>query len=405
MTRQDDKPRTARDLRRQAREVADSLAIAFILAMIIRHYVLEVFKIPTKSMEPTLLGDPWSGDKILVNKFAYDFRDPHRWEVAVFKYPKDTTKNYIKRVIGLPGEAIRVRYGDIHINGAIARKPWGVQADLWRLTPHSDDPKAWGLIRPDGTESDVAGREIALNCAQEGGDLGIQYRPKILAYEAPPDRPPTRAIREIPISDVMVQFDLLPRERAGFVSVEILVTFPDTSTDSAFGLLDRWEVKLPLDREQVAAEVWRSGGPFAVATPCRIPLGRPTRVQACNVDQALVLRIGGKEVLSQPYPPSPRADQWASFNNQAHVRLRARDANVAVRNPRVYVDVFYTDSDGPHEYAVRAPYQLGPGQFFMMGDNSINSNDSRSWRYVPRSYLVGEAFLVLWPLGRMKFVR
>jgi len=73
MARNEEEPR---DLRRQVREIADSLAIAFILAMIIRHYVLEVFKIPTKSMEPTLLGDPWTGDKILVNKFSYDFRDP-----------------------------------------------------------------------------------------------------------------------------------------------------------------------------------------------------------------------------------------------------------------------------------------------------------------------------------------
>ena len=149
MAKQDDKPKDPRELRRQVREIADSLAIAFILAMVIRHYVLEVFKIPTKSMEPTLLGDPWSGDKILVNKFAYDFRGPRRWEIAVFKYPMDTTKNYIKRVVGLPGETIRVRYGDVFINGAIARKPWNIQRDIWRLCPHSGEAKSW---LPDGAD-------------------------------------------------------------------------------------------------------------------------------------------------------------------------------------------------------------------------------------------------------------
>lgn len=400
-----DKPKNPRSLRRQAREVADSLAIAFILAMIIRHYVLEVFKIPTKSMEPTLLGDPWSGDKILVNKFAYDFRDPDRWEIAVFKYPKDTSKNYIKRIVALPGESVRVRYGDLYINGAIARKPWGVQEALWRLTPHSDNPQAWGLIRPDGTETDLAGREAALDCTREGGEMALRYRPRILAYEAPPGHPPARRVRDILISDVMADFQLVPHERAGALTIEIAVTFPDSSPANAANVLDRWEVKLPLDREEAAAEVWRSGAPFAVAAPCRVPIGRRTRLQVCTVDQAVIVRIGGREVLNQPYPPSPRADEWASFVNQAHLRIRARDANVTLREPRVYVDVYYTDTDGPHEHAVRAPFQLGPDEFFAMGDNSVNSNDSRSWRQVPRSYLVGEAFLVLWPLGRMKFVR
>ena len=180
MAKQDDKPNDPRSLRRQVREVADSLAIAFILAMIIRHYVLEVFKIPTKSMEPTLLGDPVTGDKILVNKFAYDFRDPRRWEIAVFKYPQDTSKNYIKRIVGLPNETILVRYGDVYITppgeGAeshIARKPWSVQKDLWRLTPHSRnpqaDPKPWRLTAPDGTQTLSSDAEFALDAIGAAG--------------------------------------------------------------------------------------------------------------------------------------------------------------------------------------------------------------------------------------------
>ena len=114
--------RPKHDWRRQAREIADSLAIAFILAMVIRHFVLEVFKIPTKSMQPTLLGDPWTGDKILVNKFAYDFRDPDRWDVVVFKFPDDTSRNYIKRVVALPGERVHVRDGEENSAPASAAK-------------------------------------------------------------------------------------------------------------------------------------------------------------------------------------------------------------------------------------------------------------------------------------------
>jgi signal peptidase I len=71
----------------------------------------------------------FSGDRILVAKFPYQFADPDRWDVAVFRYPGGATTNYIKRVIGLPGETIRIRHGDIWVRGpnqerfSIARKP------------------------------------------------------------------------------------------------------------------------------------------------------------------------------------------------------------------------------------------------------------------------------------------
>ncbi len=118
---------------RTIREYAESLAIAFVLAMIIRHYVVEAFKIPTGSMEPTLMGDPAEGDKILVSKFMYDVSKPERWDVFVFKFPEDLEKNYIKRLVGLPGETLYIKHGDLYVDGHIARKPPKVQNGLWRL--------------------------------------------------------------------------------------------------------------------------------------------------------------------------------------------------------------------------------------------------------------------------------
>lgn len=73
--------------------------------------------------------DSFSGDRILVSKFSYDLTDPARWDVIVFKYPNNAKQNYIKRLIGLPGETVRVRHGDVHIQSPqekgfqIARKP------------------------------------------------------------------------------------------------------------------------------------------------------------------------------------------------------------------------------------------------------------------------------------------
>ena len=99
------------------REYLEAFVVAIILALFIRTFVVQAFKIPSGSMEPTLL----IGDHILVNKFIYGehipftdkklfaFRHPKRGEVIVFVYPKDESKDFIKRVIGVEGDKIEIR--------------------------------------------------------------------------------------------------------------------------------------------------------------------------------------------------------------------------------------------------------------------------------------------------------
>jgi len=114
------------------REYAESLTIAFILAMIIRCFVLEAFKIPTGSMEPTLRGDPAEGDRILVSKLYYNVHEPDRWDIFVFYCPDRPEKHYIKRLAGKPGEEIRIYNGNLLVNNQIARKPAAIQQAMWR---------------------------------------------------------------------------------------------------------------------------------------------------------------------------------------------------------------------------------------------------------------------------------
>lgn len=95
------------------REYIEGIVVAFILAMIIRTFVVQAFRIPTGSMHPTLK----VGDRILVNKFIYKFREPKRGEIIVFVYPEDPKKDYIKRLIALGGEKVLIKDGEIYING------------------------------------------------------------------------------------------------------------------------------------------------------------------------------------------------------------------------------------------------------------------------------------------------
>lgn len=95
------------------REYVEAIIVAVALALVIRTFVIQAFKIPSGSMLQTLQ----IGDHVLVNKFIYTFTDPERGDIIVFKYPEDPSRDFIKRVIGLPGEVIEVKDRIVYING------------------------------------------------------------------------------------------------------------------------------------------------------------------------------------------------------------------------------------------------------------------------------------------------
>jgi signal peptidase I len=114
------------------REYFESIVIAVILAFFVRTFVVQAFKIPTGSMENNLL----IGDHLLVNKFVYASAPSwiertvlpigtiHRGDVLVFKYPEEPERDFIKRVIGLPGETLEVREKKVYVNGKPLDEPY-----------------------------------------------------------------------------------------------------------------------------------------------------------------------------------------------------------------------------------------------------------------------------------------
>lgn len=112
------------------REYAESIGVAIAIALFLRFFVIEAFKIPSGSMVPTLL----VGDHIFVNKFIYGvrvpltdkwllhFKKPQRGDVIVFMYPEDRNKDFIKRVVGIPGDTVEIRNGVLQVTDA-AGKP------------------------------------------------------------------------------------------------------------------------------------------------------------------------------------------------------------------------------------------------------------------------------------------
>jgi signal peptidase I len=124
------------------REYFESIVIAVILALFVRTWVVQAFKIPTGSMENNLL----IGDHLLVNKFVFGptplaigravlpVREPRRGDVVVFKYPDEPDRDFIKRIIGLPGETVELRNKKVYINGQPIDEPY-----VHFLSPPSSD--------------------------------------------------------------------------------------------------------------------------------------------------------------------------------------------------------------------------------------------------------------------------
>ncbi len=126
------------------RENLEAIIIAVILALFIRTFIVQAFKIPSGSMKNTLL----IGDHILVNKFIYGIKipftdgktlvhitDPERKDIVVFKYPEDPKKDFIKRVIGVAGDTVEIKDKQLYVNGELQEnEPYAIHKDT-RIIP------------------------------------------------------------------------------------------------------------------------------------------------------------------------------------------------------------------------------------------------------------------------------
>jgi signal peptidase I len=130
------------------REYAESIIIAVLLALVIRTFIVQAFKIPSGSMEDTLA----IGDHILVNKFIYGskipftgnrvikLRDPRQGDVIVFEYPEDPSKDFIKRVVGTPGDTVEVKDKKVYVNGKVYANPHEVHKES-DMIPKEANPR------------------------------------------------------------------------------------------------------------------------------------------------------------------------------------------------------------------------------------------------------------------------
>jgi len=502
------------------RETVESIVVAFVLALLFRSFEAEAFVIPTGSMAPTLMGrhrdlacdvcgedfrvgcskeldeatcrlDPrsfvrqvrcpncgaatrltdasgnyrhaypaFTGDRIIVEKVAYDFVEPSRWDVVVFKYPEDARINYIKRLVGLPGETLFIAGGDIwtardDAAPRIARKPPDTMRSMLQCVHDSRHvpesllaagwPAGWSDWSGEGEQprwvAADGGRSYAI--AAVAGAATLRWRHFVPdGWEGPESRLPKiepALVGDFQPYNQSPEYVALHRDARGGTLVDgahwvgdLAVEFELTSrADSGRLVIDLVESGVPhtctFDLATGGVVLAAGEAPQAVrATATTAVRGRGRwRVLFANVDDELSLFIGGRRVTTaeettwtRPMESAAEARPVARGgrpgdtrpDDLAPVGITAESADVTVADLRVLRDIYYISSGtqaallGREREEAVVAYPLEADQFFMLGDNSSASKDSRAWgtpedpiHHVDRRLLTGRALVVFWP--------
>lgn len=304
-----------------------------------------------------------AGDRLIAWPSAYLLRPPRRWQMTLCRDPDDATRTLLKRVVGLPGETIELRGGDVFVNGEIARKPLDVAQGLAALVHDSrhvaPEGAAW---RPDNTPSgwtmEAAGWRFAPWSAGSSFDWlsFVRSIDNTLSYNggAP-------LVDKHTVDDWIVEVDIASQQ--GDLAVEL------TSPRGAL----RYELLRP---EQKVALI--SDGKLIASHSLA---SAPRRMVVANVDRQATCELDGSLLFREPMDHDNPSDQ------AARIAIGARGGKASLARVRIARDIHYLQPRG----AVAAIYLLGEDEYLLLGDNPALSHDSRYWRRpgIARDQLLG----------------
>ena len=457
-------------------ETLESIVVAFVLAFIFRAFIVEAFVIPTGSMAPTLYGahaefkcecgyefavgvegrlvrapvcpncfleqtvpertTVFSGDRLLVLKYLYDFQPPQRWDVIVFHNPNDPSQNYIKRLIALPDETLELVDGNITINGRIAHKTDVAQEALWMVvhdTRNRPTRRGWEPRWLADSEWKVRDAGYVLEKVPEGPKAAwLTYRHRngqgrpanITDFYAYNTGGSDSRTLPVVVTDLGLHSRVTVMSPASVVVAEMRA------------YKDRFKFELSSKGSDQPCRIWINDKLVAHGAGGALPVGRAADIEVANVDHKVMLLVDGARVARETaFETTPEGDvtyeprhltqeERDRYNDPPDEDLRhmAAEVRIGVRGGpakfaylRLDRDVYYLNEDihggrivqEPGRASQGNPFHLEAGEYFVCGDNSPKSFDSRLWGLdrpvVPERNLVGKAFFVYWPSAGWRY--
>jgi signal peptidase I len=342
------------------------------------------------------------GERVMVFRSLYQFRRPRRWEVVAMRNPRDASQVVVKRVVGLPGETIQIHHGDVYADGQVQRKSLAQQRAMAILVHDADYSPALNKLPPrwmpesqethwgwaDGRYVHAAGDPrdpvdwlVYRHWRRVGAGPQIEESP--ITDDSPGCPAPRRAEDCSFVPDVMLSFRVTTTFGRGLLLLR--------ATDGR----EQFQVHIDPNARRYwvlhnGRQVLRSGG--MGKTPV---LEGGVRIELSLFDQQFLLAIDGKTALALPYeagtsPRQPTARPLA---------IGSQGLGLELRELRVYRDVYYGRlAAAAAPWAIDKPVKVANWGYFVLGDNSPVSLDSRCWPEGPTAdaqLLVGKPLVVL----------
>lgn len=375
----------------------EAFTVAIVMALVIKTYVFEAFQVPTESMEPTIIGRTPGGDRIIVNKFKYQFSDPERYQVVVFRYPMARMVNYVKRLVGISGERLRIGHGDIYATREagdtfkVARKDRELCSTIFMENPvipeKSTDKIKGAWVRewfqvPD-SKVKILGKEGVVTMDAGNAELMLTTKPGRLVPKRNDRYAHDRSSKkdlgvDEPLSDLRIDLTVTPS--SGVKTVAIILKD---------GTQPNMPIRLDLAVSGGGATSSLTHGPTHVGSngdvdggklaDVTLQAGEEVDVALENCDDRIRVVIDGNEVLSYEYVqhwqnPPRGAQSQVDFG---FVHGKGRISSIAI-----YRDVHYIQYSDDHHPGKEAVFTIPEGYYLFFGDNPPGSLDARGWRII-----------------------
>lgn len=387
-------------------QVAGIAAVGVLVLELLLTHVAQRYLINSRSMEPTLHGDPQRGDIVLVDKAgllrAHDPSALARFDIVVVTDPENPARPLVKRVGSLGDEMLRIQDGDLFVR-PLSGSPWRrvqkdpLQRDL-RFTFYehrAEAPASEPLVRYLNLGAGADGRIAMLPAAARPQELLAA-----IADARAADPAHSRVLASVvPIDVSFIDADGRRSAATDRVSddagIEVDLELAATCRGLALALVLRGET-FAVAYQRDGALTW-SG--LAASGPERGPaLGARVSLTLGYLDGRLFLEADGALVaaIEQPLPPSDERD----LGNSVRLAVAGEADAIAVRVSRVrlFHDVYYDAANQP--WVGIKEYRIDPDQVFLLGDNSLDSIDSRARGPFPAGDIVGRPVAVIGPRRR-----